>query len=143
MVANLDLRSGARRSAPRSPDRAASWRQIGLWATIALAALTAVGMFVQVYLIAGVLFGEDWRDLHWDLGKFVHLGYLLTFGTALVALWPNLRAMLWPFVLAGLGSTQAFSPGSSISRLSPGGSISPGAMVPCTRSTGVSCPSCS
>jgi hypothetical protein len=76
-----------------------------------LAALTAVGMFVQVYLIAGVLFGEDWRDLHRDLGKFVHLGYLLTFGTALVALWPNLRAMLWPFVLAGLGSTQAFLAG--------------------------------
>ena len=48
----------ARRPAPRSQDRAVSRRRIGLWTTIAFATLTAVGMVVQVYLIAGVLFGE-------------------------------------------------------------------------------------
>jgi hypothetical protein len=68
-------------------------------------------MLVQVYLIAGVLFGENWLELHTDLGKLVHLGYLLTFGAALVALWPNLRATLWPFLLAVLGSTQSFLAG--------------------------------
>jgi hypothetical protein len=106
-----DRRSAARRSAPWSQARAASRQWIGLWATIAFAALTAVGMLVQVYLIAGVLFGENWLELHTDLGKLVHLGYLLTFGAALVALWPNLRATLWPFLLAVLGSTQSFLAG--------------------------------
>jgi hypothetical protein len=57
--ATMSLRH-ARRPARRSPDRAVSRRRIGLWATLAFAMLTAVGMFVQVYLIAGVLFGEDW-----------------------------------------------------------------------------------
>jgi uncharacterized cupredoxin-like copper-binding protein len=68
-------------------------------------------MYVQVYLIAGVLFGEDWLELHRDLGKLVHLGYLLTFGAALVAAAPNWRWLLWPSVLAVLGSTQAFLAG--------------------------------
>jgi hypothetical protein len=68
-------------------------------------------MVVQVYLIAGVLFGENWLALHTDLGKLVHLGYLLTSGAALVAFRPNLRAMLWPFLLAVLGSTQSFLAG--------------------------------
>jgi hypothetical protein len=70
-----------------------------------------VGMLVQVYLIAGVLFGEDWLELHRDLGKLVHLGYLLTFGAALLAAVPSWRWLLWPFVLATLGSTQAFLAG--------------------------------
>jgi hypothetical protein len=111
MVANLNLRSGARRTAPRSQDRAVSRRRIGLWATIAFATLTAVGMLVQVYLIAGVLFGEAWLDLHKDLGRLVHLGYILTFVAALVAAAPHWRWLLPPFVLAALGSTQAFLAG--------------------------------
>jgi hypothetical protein len=68
-------------------------------------------MFVQVYLIAGVLFGEDWLELHGDLGKLVHLGYLLTFGAAVVAAGPDRRWLLWPSVLAVLGSIQAFLAG--------------------------------
>jgi hypothetical protein len=44
-----------------------SRRRIGLWTTAAFASVSAVGMFVQVYLIAGVLFGEDWLELHSDL----------------------------------------------------------------------------
>ncbi len=66
-------------------------------------------MAVQVYLIAGFAFGEtSWIDTHKDLGMAVHLCYILTFLSALVAAWPNWRATLWPFVLAALGSVQAF-----------------------------------
>ena len=57
--------------------------------------MSVIGMFVQVYLIAGVLFGEDWLQLHRDLGKLVHLGYLLTFGAALVASAPDRRCSRW------------------------------------------------
>jgi hypothetical protein len=111
MSVNLDLSSAAHRSAAWSQDRALYRRRIGLWGTIAFAVVSAVGMLVQVYLIAGVLFGEDWLELHRDLGKLVHLGYLLTFGAALLAAVPSWRWLLWPFVLATLGSTQAFLAG--------------------------------
>jgi hypothetical protein len=70
-----------------------------------------LGCSFRSNLIAGVLFGEDWLELHRDLGKLVHLGYLLTFGTALLAAVPSWRWLLWPFVLATLGSTQAFLAG--------------------------------
>jgi hypothetical protein len=111
MVANLNLTSQARGSAPRIQERAVPRRQIGLWATAVFAALSAVGMLAQVYLIAGVVFGEAWLELHGDLGKVVHLGYLLTFAAALLAVAPDWRWLLWPSVLAGLGSTQAFMAG--------------------------------
>jgi uncharacterized cupredoxin-like copper-binding protein len=111
MVANLDPAAGAPSSAPLSQDRAMDRRRLGLWGTLAFAALSVVGMYVQVYLIAGVLFGEDWLELHRDLGKLVHLGYLLTVGAAVVAAAPDWRSLMWPFVLAALGSTQAFLAG--------------------------------
>jgi Family of unknown function (DUF6220) len=69
-------------------------------------------MAVQVYLIGGYIFGEaGWLDTHKDLGMLVHLFYVLTFVAALVGAWPNWRATLWPFVLAVLGSIQAFLAG--------------------------------
>jgi len=87
-------------------------QRIGLWGTLIFASLAAIGMAVQVYLIAGFIFGETgWLDTHKDLGMVVHLGYILTFLFALVAAWPNWRATLWPFVLAALGSVQAFLAG--------------------------------
>ena len=37
-------------------------------------------MLVQVYLIGGYIFGETgWLSTHKDLGKLVHLFYVLTF----------------------------------------------------------------
>jgi hypothetical protein len=111
MVANLNLASRARGSTPRSQEGAVPRRGIGLWATAVFAALSAVGMLAQVYLIAGVVFGEAWLELHSDLGKVVHFGYLLTFGAAIVAAAPDWRWLLWPSVLAGLGSVQAFMAG--------------------------------
>ena len=86
-------------------------RRIGLWGTLIFAALSVVGMFIQVYLIAGLLFGEDWLDAHKGLGMVVHLFYVLTFFSALVAAWPNWRETKWPFLLALIGSVQAFLAG--------------------------------
>ena len=69
-------------------------------------------MLVQVYLIGGYIFGESgWLATHKDLGKLVHLFYVLTFASALVGAWPNWRSTKWPFALAVLGSIQAFLAG--------------------------------
>ncbi|HEX2426544.1 MAG TPA: hypothetical protein VHI53_01385 [Gaiellaceae bacterium] len=89
--------------------------RLGLWGTFFFAALAVVGMLIQVYLIGGFLFGEGsgWLDAHRDLGKLVHLFYVLTFVSALIGLWPNWRATGWPFALAVLGTIQAFLAGGS------------------------------
>jgi hypothetical protein len=87
-------------------------QRIGLWGTAIFAGLAIIGMAVQVYLIGGYVFGEtDWLDTHKDLGMLVHLFYVLTFVSALVAAWPNWRATGWPFALAVVGSVQAFLAG--------------------------------
>jgi hypothetical protein len=87
-------------------------QRIGLWGTFIFAALAVVGMAIQVYLIGGFIFGETgWLDTHKDLGMLVHLFYVLTFVSALVAAWPNWRATGWPFTLAVVGSIQAFLAG--------------------------------
>ncbi len=87
-------------------------QRIGLWGTVIFAGASVVGVIVQLYLIGGFLFGETgWLDAHKDFGMAVHLAYVLTFISALVAAWPNWRATLWPFVLAVIGSVQAFLAG--------------------------------
>ena len=87
-------------------------QRIGLWGTAIFAGLSIIGMAVQVYLIGGYVFGEtDWLDTHKDLGMLVHLFYVLTFVSALVAAWPDWRATGWPFALAVIGSVQAFLAG--------------------------------
>jgi hypothetical protein len=87
-------------------------QRLGLWGTFIFAALAAIGMGVQVYLIGGFIFGETgWLDTHKDVGMLVHLFYILTFLAALIGLWPNWRATAWPFLLALIGSVQAFLAG--------------------------------
>jgi hypothetical protein len=87
-------------------------RRIGLWGTFIFAALAVIGMTIQVYLIAGFLFGETgWLDTHKDLGKVVHLCYILTFLSALLGAWPNWRATGLAFLLAAIGTIQAFLAG--------------------------------
>jgi hypothetical protein len=87
-------------------------QRIGLWGTFIFAALSVIGMLIQVYLIGGFIFGETgWLDTHKDLGMLVHLFYILTFLSALLAAWPNWRATAWPFALAVVGSIQAFLAG--------------------------------
>jgi hypothetical protein len=95
--------------------------RVGLWATLVLALLVVVGMAVQVYLVATFAFdaggetGADAIDFHTDLGKAVHLGYILTFVAALVAAWPNWRSLGWAATLAVLGTIQAFLAGGDLS----------------------------
>jgi hypothetical protein len=85
-------------------------QRIGLWGTFVFAALSVLGMAIQVYLIGGFIFGESgWLDTHRDFGKLTHLFYVLTFVSALVAAWPNWRATAWSFALAVVGSIQAFA----------------------------------
>jgi hypothetical protein len=108
-------------------------QRIGLWGTFVFAALVIVGMAVQVYLIATFAFdsagqtGADALDQHRDIGKAVHGAYILTFLAALVAYWPYWRATAWPFVLAVLGTIQAFLAGGDTS---PGVHAFHGALVP-------------
>ena len=87
-------------------------QRIGLWGTFVFAALAIIGMGLQVYLIGGFIFGQNgWLDTHKDLGMLVHLFYILTFLSALLAAWPNWRATGWAFALAVVGSIQAFLAG--------------------------------
>ena len=87
-------------------------KRLGLWGTFLFASASVVGMAIQVYLIGGFIFGETgWLDTHKDLGMLVHLFYVLTFISALVAAWPDWRRTTWPFVLAVVGSVQAFLAG--------------------------------
>ena len=87
-------------------------QRIGLWGTFLFALLSALGILIQVYLIAGYIFGETgWLDTHKDMGMLTHLFYVLTFIAALVAAWPNWRATGLPFALALIGSVQAFLAG--------------------------------
>jgi hypothetical protein len=87
-------------------------QRIGLWGMFIFAALSVIGMGLQVYLIAGFIFGENgWLDTHKDLGMLVHLFYILTFLSALLAAWPNWRATGLAFSLAVIGSIQAFLAG--------------------------------
>src|ERR671919_2478831 len=87
-------------------------QRIGLWGTFVFAALAVIGMGLQVYLIGGFIFGQNgWLDTHKDLGMLVHLFYILTFLSALLAAWPNWRATGWAFALAVVGSIQAFLAG--------------------------------
>ncbi len=87
-------------------------KQVGLWATLLFSAAAVVGVLLQVFFIGAYIFGEsDALDIHKDLGKLVHLFYVLTFVAALVAAWPAWRRTGWPFALAVLGSVQAFLAG--------------------------------
>jgi len=87
-------------------------KRIGLWGTFIFGTLAVIGMGVQVYLIGGFIFGENgWLDTHKDLGMVVHLFYILTFLSALLAAWPNWRATGLAFLLAAIGTIQAFLAG--------------------------------
>ncbi|MDQ3121005.1 MAG: hypothetical protein M3Q59_00540 [Actinomycetota bacterium] len=90
-----------------------SRQRIGLWGTVIFAGASVVGVMVQLYLIGGYLFDPDdaWLDAHKAFGMIVHLAYILTFVFAIVAAWPKWRLALWPFVLAVIGSIQAFLAG--------------------------------
>ena len=87
-------------------------QRLGTWGVFLFAAAAAVGILFQLFFIGAYIFGEtDALDVHKDLGKLVHLSYVLTFVAALVGAWPNWRRTAWPFALAVLGTIQAFLAG--------------------------------
>jgi hypothetical protein len=79
-----------------------------LWANLILAALVAVGVFTQVYLIASYLFGagEDALDAHEDLGGIVHIVEVLVFLAAIGGYWRKWGEIGLSLALAVIGTVQ-------------------------------------
>ena len=88
-------------------------RRTFLWIQLVLAALVALGVWLQVYFIAAYFFGaEDALDLHEAIGGiFVHgfevLAFLVSFG----AWWRNWGKIAYAFGFAVLGTVQIFFTG--------------------------------
>lgn len=64
-----------------------------------------VGVFLQVYLASGQLFGTDSLDDHRDMGWMVHNFEVAVFVTALVA-WLPRADIGWSVALVVLGTVQ-------------------------------------
>jgi hypothetical protein len=81
-----------------------------LWANLILAVLVAVGVFVQVYLIATYVFSglHDTNALnhHKDLGGIVHIVEVLVFLSAIGAYWRRWGEIGLSFALAVIGTIQ-------------------------------------
>ena len=87
-------------------------QRLGNWGVFLFAAAAAIGVIFQVFFIGAYIFGEhDALTVHKDLGKLVHLFYVLTFLAALIGAWPNWRRTGVPFALAAIGTVQAFLAG--------------------------------
>ena len=80
-------------------------RRVFHWLHFIAALLVVLGVFFQVYLASGQLFGTDSLDTHVDTGYMVHNFELAVLVTALVA-WLPRRDILWSFVLALVGTAQ-------------------------------------
>ena len=73
-------------------------QRLGTWGVFLFAAAAAVGILFQLFFIGAYIFGEtDALDVHKDLGKLVHLFYVLTFvvamGTTVYTLWMAWRCV--------------------------------------------------
>ena len=78
-----------------------------LWAQLVLAAAVAVGVWLQVYLIASHLFGAaDALDLHTTIGEIMRGLGALVFLAALGAWWRNWGKIGHAFGLAAVGTIQ-------------------------------------
>jgi hypothetical protein len=89
-------------------------QRLGTWGVFLFAGAAAVGILFQVFFIGAHIFNPtetDALDIHKNLGKLVHLFYVLTFVAALIGAWPNWRRTTWPFALAVIGTIQAFLAG--------------------------------
>jgi hypothetical protein len=87
-------------------------QRLGTWGVFLFAAAAAAGVLFQVFFIGAYIFGEaDALEIHKNVGKLVHLCYILTFVASLIGAWPNWRRTAWPFALAVLGTIQAFLAG--------------------------------
>ena len=78
-----------------------------LWAQLVLAAAVAVGVWVQVYLIASFFFGAaDALDIHKTIGEIMRGVEVLVFLAALGAWWRHWGKIGHAFGLAAVGSIQ-------------------------------------
>ena len=83
-------------------------RRWGLWATLIFSAIVAVGVWVQVYLIAAYFFGAvDAKDAHGAFGGLVvHGAELLAFLGALAGWWRRWARVGLAFALIAVGTIQ-------------------------------------
>jgi hypothetical protein len=89
----------------------APMKRISLWIATVAAALVAVGVFVQVYLITSYIAGagEDALDAHGFLGfAIIHPLELFVFLASLGAWWGAWRWVGLSFFLIVLGTVQIF-----------------------------------
>ena len=80
-------------------------RRVFHWLHFVAACLVVVGVFLQVYLASGQLFGTDSLDDHRDMGWMVHNFEVAVFVTALVA-WLPRADIGWSVALVVLGTAQ-------------------------------------
>ena len=84
-----------------------------LWTQLVLAAAVALGVWLQVYLIASYFFGAaDALDLHQTVGEVMRGVEGLVFLTALGAWWRNWGKIGHAFGLAVVGTIQISLTGS-------------------------------
>jgi hypothetical protein len=82
-------------------------RPIALRIAAGLAGLVALGVFVQVYLIASYIFGEaDALDAHQGVGFMVHNIEIVAFLAALAGWWGRWRLVGLAFLLPLIGTIQ-------------------------------------
>ena len=86
-------------------------RRVFHWLHLIAACLVVAGVFLQVYLAAGQLFGTDSLDDHQDTGWLVHNFEIAVFLTALLA-WLPRADIGWSFLLAALGTGQILLSGA-------------------------------
>jgi glucose-6-phosphate-specific signal transduction histidine kinase len=87
--------------------RAPWWRTAARWTHLGSAALVAVAVFAQVYLIGAYIFGagQDVLEAHRSVGFSTHLVECLVFIAALVAWLPRTDILL-SLALAAIGTAQ-------------------------------------
>lgn len=82
-------------------------RRFGLWAVFVFSAIVAIGVVVQVYLIAAYFFGADALDAHGFVGGLiVHGAEVLAFLGALAAWWRRWALVGLAFALPVIGTVQ-------------------------------------
>jgi hypothetical protein len=96
-------------SAPNTlPTPATGTRRAALWAVLVLSTLVAVGVLLQVYLIASYIFGAggDALDAHKDAGNVVHAVEIVTFLVGLGAWWGRWPRVVLALALPVIGTVQ-------------------------------------
>jgi hypothetical protein len=99
-------------SAPAST--AGGVRRVALWITLVLVGVVAIGVLVQIYLIASYIFGAgtDALDAHKDVGNVIRAVEIAVFVVGLVAWWGRWGRVGLALALPVVGEIQiAFTDG--------------------------------